>query len=117
MRHEFLKFFFWIFLVGARRASARGAPDYPGCQALVGIDSTGFGASSRPRTLHSLAAVSWRISRSPGTIRCQWNNSVSVRHYCFPWEQFGVSSSLLLPLHQVGKLVSWEDFQDRQAIT
>ena len=44
------------------------------------------------------------------------NNSVSVRHY-LPWEQFGVSSSLLLPLHQVGKLVSWEDFQDRQAIT
>ena len=31
--------------------------------------------------------------------------------------QFGVSSSLLLPLHQVGKLDSWEDFQDRQAMT
>src|SRR5208337_482898 len=27
-----------------------------------------------------------------------------------------VSSSLLLPLHQVGKLDSWEDFQDRQAM-
>ena len=27
------------------------------------------------------------------------------------------SSSLLLPLHQVGKLDSWEDFQDRQAMT
>ena len=52
-----------------------------------------------------------------GTIRCQfiiiaslaWDNSVSG--------QFGVSSSLLLPLHQVGKLDSWEDFQDRQAMT
>src|SRR5208337_1426827 len=32
------------------------------------------------------------------------------------WGQFGVSSSLLLPLHQVGKLDSWEDFQDRQAM-
>ena len=31
--------------------------------------------------------------------------------------QFGVGSSLLLPLHQVGKLDSWEDFQDRQAMT
>ena len=31
--------------------------------------------------------------------------------------QFGVSSSLLFPLHQVGKLDSWEDFQDRQAMT
>src|SRR5271157_2868945 len=31
--------------------------------------------------------------------------------------QFGVSSSLLLPLHQVSKLDSWEDFQDRQAMT
>ena len=26
------------------------------------------------------------------------DNSVSVRHYCFPCRQFGVSSSLLLPL-------------------
>src|SRR5271165_6681734 len=33
------------------------------------------------------------------------------------FRQFGVSSSLLLPLHQVGKLDSWEDFQDRQAMT
>src|SRR5271157_5148359 len=31
--------------------------------------------------------------------------------------QFGVSASLLLSLHQVGKLDSWEDFQDRQAMT
>ena len=31
--------------------------------------------------------------------------------------QFDVSASLLLPLHQVGKLDSWEDFQDRQAMT
>ena len=31
--------------------------------------------------------------------------------------QFGVGSSLLLPLHQVGKLDSWEDFHDRQAMT
>lgn len=35
----------------------------------------------------------------------------------FGVRQFGVSSSLLLPLHQVGKLDSWEDFQDRQAMT
>ena len=42
---------------------------------------------------------------------------MSVHHYCFPWRQFGVSSSLLLPLHQVGKLDSWEDFQDRQPMT
>ena len=35
----------------------------------------------------------------------------------FQVRQFGVSSSLLLPLHQVGKLDSWEDFQDRQAMT
>ena len=45
------------------------------------------------------------------TVRCQGDNSVSVGR------QFGVSSSLLLPLHQVGKLDSWEDFQDRQAMT
>ena len=32
------------------------------------------------------------------------DNSVSVHHYCFPCRQFGVGSSLLLPLHQVGKL-------------
>ncbi len=31
--------------------------------------------------------------------------------------QFGVGSSILLPLHQVSKLDSWEDFQDRQAMT
>ena len=30
---------------------------------------------------------------------------------------FQSSPSLLLPLHQVGKLDSWEDFQDRQAMT
>ena len=72
------------------------------------------------------------------TIRCQFviirdnsvsvrDNSVSVHYYCFPciksvsWDnsvgQFRVSSLLLLPLHQVGKLDSWEDFQDRQAMT
>src|SRR5208337_4045458 len=39
------------------------------------------------------------------TIRCQ-----------FIIRQFGVSSSLLLLFHQVGKLDSWEDFQDRQAM-
>ena len=44
--------------------------------------------------------VSW-------TIRCQF---IIIG-------QFGVSASLLLPLHQVGKLDSWEDFQDRQAMT
>src|SRR5271157_758948 len=44
------------------------------------------------------------------TIRCQFIIITSLR-------QFGVSSSLLLPLHQVGKLDSWEDFQDRQAMT
>ena len=33
------------------------------------------------------------------------DNSVSVHHsIAVPWGQFGVSSSLLLPLHQVGKL-------------
>ena len=48
---------------------------------------------------------------------------MSVHHYrtircqCIITGQFGVSSSLLLPLHQVGKLDSWEDFQDRQAMT
>ena len=42
------------------------------------------------------------------TIRCQ---------FIIIGGQFGVSSSLLLPLHQVGKLDSWEDFQDRQAMT
>ena len=34
------------------------------------------------------------------------DNSVSVHHYC---GQFGVSSSLLLPLHQVGKLDSGDN--------
>src|SRR5271166_1344228 len=44
-----------------------------------------------------------RRLRAGGTIRCR---------------QFGVSSPLLLlPLHQVGKLDSWEDFQNRQAMT
>ena len=46
-----------------------------------------------------------------GTIRCQFIIIASLEG------QFGVSSSLLLPLHQVGKLDSWEDFQDRQAMT
>ena len=45
------------------------------------------------------------------TIRCQFIIIASLEG------QFGVSSSLLLPLHQVGKLDSWEDFQDRQAMT
>ena len=44
------------------------------------------------------------------------DNSVSRTIRC-QQGQFGVSSSLLLPLHQVGKLDSWEDFQDRQAMT
>src|SRR5208337_2852481 len=46
-----------------------------------------------------------------GTIRCQFVIIASLER------QFGVSSSLLLPLHQVGKLDSWGDFQDRQALT
>ncbi len=65
-------------------------------------------------------------SDNSGTIRCQFiiigDNSVSVHHYCgqfgissslsdnsvsvHHYGQFGVSSSLLLPLHQVGKLDS-----------
>ena len=39
------------------------------------------------------------------------------RHAANPGPDFRSSSSLLLPLHQVGKLDSWEDFQDRQAMT
>ena len=74
------------------------------------------------------------VRRQFGVSRRQFgvrgDNSVSVHHYCFPciksvsWEtircqgrQFGVSASLLLPLHQVGKLDSREDFQNRQAMT
>src|SRR5208337_974410 len=77
-----------------------------------------------PKTREPLFAISPRTRRKRddlsirGTIR--GDNSVSVRHYCFPWGdnsvswgdnsvsvrhywgQFGVSSSLLLPLHQVG---------------
>ena len=64
------------------------------------------------------AAGQFGVSSSSGQFGVSsWDNSVSVHHYCFPWGQFGVSSSLLLPLHQVGKLDSWEDFQDRQAMT
>ena len=67
-----------------------------------------------------IASLAW-------TIRCRDNSDLLVHHYCFPWTircqfiiiaslawdnsvsgQFGVSSSLLLPLHQVGKLDSWE---------
>ena len=48
---------------------------------------------------------------SKGTIRCQFIIIASLEG------QFGVGSSLLLPLHQVGKLDSWGDFQDRQAMT
>ena len=39
------------------------------------------------------------------------------RHLANSGPDFRSSSSLLLPLHQVGKLDSWEDFQDRQAMT
>ena len=42
---------------------------------------------------------------------------VLSRHLVNSGPDFRSSSSLLLPLHQVGKLDSWEDFQDRQAMT
>ena len=48
-------------------------------------------------------------------IRCQRKSGVSASF--LPGGKSGVGSSLLLPLHQVGKLDSWEDFQDRQAMT
>ena len=64
-----------------------------------GICSLAISPAPRHGTLSHSSATAW------GTIRCQF------------MEQFGVSSSLLLPLHQVGKLDSWEDFQDRQAMT
>jgi len=49
------------------------------------------------------------------TIRCQFIIIASLASSRD--NSVGVSSSLLLPLHQVGKLDSWEDFQDRQAMT
>jgi len=48
------------------------------------------------------------------TIRCQFVIIASLASS--QKRQFGVSSSLLLPLHQVSKLDSWKDFQDRQTI-
>ena len=42
---------------------------------------------------------------------------VLLRHLVNSGPDFRSSSSLLLRLHQVGKLDSWEDFQDRQAMT
>src|SRR5271165_6690029 len=42
---------------------------------------------------------------------------VLLRHPANSGPDFRSSSSLLLPLHQVGKLDSWEDFQGRQAMT
>ena len=54
------------------------------------------------------------LSRHPANSGPDFRSSSSL---LLPLHQVGVSSSLLLLLHQVGKLDSWEDFQDRQAMT
>ncbi|MGC1721120.1 MAG: hypothetical protein WA746_19215, partial [Isosphaeraceae bacterium] len=46
------------------------------------------------------------------TIKPELENQITGTHGQFGVGQFGVGSPLLLPLHQVGKLDSWEDFQD-----
>jgi len=53
------------------------------------------------------------------TIQCQFIiiASLASSRRTIQRGQVSVSLSLLLPLHQVGKLDSWEDFQDRQAMT
>src|SRR5271166_177959 len=109
--------------VGARVASPRGPILRPSPSSLLRSMANGqftaetprlvpperFGVAPRPLPVSSSARP-----RSPphGRPVCpQVDNSVSASG------QFGVSASLLLPLHQVGKLDSWEDFQDRQAMT
>ena len=79
-----------------------------------------------------IKSVSWIHGKGDNSVSVHHycgDNSVSVHHYRGQFGigtircqfiiigQFGVSSSLLLPLHQVGKLDSWEEFQDRQAMT
>src|SRR5271165_3445219 len=79
--------------------------------ALVSQDAKGEGVDSRPgRNPVSVSMPRRGIQEdenSPGRYR----DTHACRGY------FQSSSSLLLPLHQVGKLDSWEDFQDRQAMT
>src|SRR5271166_690947 len=65
----------------------------------------GTAVDGRPIPDHQKAAPD--VVDQAATIRCRGQFG----------GQFGVGSSLLLPLHQVGKLDSWEDFQDRQAMT
>ena len=83
-----------------------------------------------------IKSVSWIHERDNSVSGQFGDNSVSVHHYCFPciksvsWiherdnsvsvheRQFGVSSSLLLPLHQVGKLDSWKTSKtDREILS
>ena len=111
----------------ASRARLRAVAERLGVHHLANLR----GAMTRPRRLNSkLVFISlfrrrsqesgdlvvhyvWRDRADPSlAIRCgQFGVSSSLSG------QFGVSSSLLLPVHQVGKLDSWEDFQDRQAMT
>ena len=68
-------------------------------------------------TTRSTAGTTEPMSSAPTANGiCSLAISPAPRHGILS-RQFGVSSSLLLPLHQVGKLDSWEDFQDRQAMT
>ena len=82
-----------------RRLAAQGIV-VPSATTVRALIDTGSDLSVvHPQVLHQLGV---QATGSIRTIRCR---------------QFGVGSSLLLPLHQVGKLDSWEDFQDRQAMT
>ena len=59
-------------------------------------------------TIRETIRCQFIIIASLASSRCQFE---TIRCQFIIRRQFGVSSSLLLPLHQVGKLDSWEDFR------
>jgi hypothetical protein len=77
------------------------------CQGQFGVRDNSAGTiRCQFVIIASLASIRGTIrgdNSVSGTIRCQFaDNSVSVRGGTIRGGQFGVSSSLLLPLHQVG---------------
>ncbi len=98
----------------------------PSSRRIAGRNMFRATRSQRGIVYHSpVPARSGRLvspGRGIGSSCCRWTSVTTDRtdrgrSWTIRCRQFGVSSSLLLPLHQVGKLDSWEDFQDRQAMT
>ena len=79
------------------------------------LERLGYQVSLTPQTEAAELANTQRIG--PSRASAVRGLGVLRARRGLPGADFRSSSSLLLPLHQVGKLDSWEDFQDRQAMT